>query len=362
MIKTVPIGLLSAALAIGSISCNKKSDEEVDETASIVYLPNVAVTAFNLKANSSVMARLDSVFFSIDLEKGVIFNADSLPKGSKIDKLVTNISYSSAITSATIIMEGGTTRNGTVDYIKNPGDSIDFTGNVQLEIATANEEMKKRYTIKVNVHQQEPDSLVWNETALTSLPSRMASPRNQKTVEFDGKAISLIEENNGSITLSSSDDLYSDSWTKKEISLPFIPEIRSMAAADDALYILDTDGNLFTSSDGTSWHDTGEDWQRIIGGYTDSVIGLKSGNSGMIYAQYPLKNLKEQAVDSEFPVTGHSNFVVHANKWTSSPVGFFCGGEKADGSLSEDTWAFDGSLWISLSKGGFPKLKGASLI
>ncbi|MDE6255192.1 MAG: hypothetical protein K2M39_03260, partial [Muribaculaceae bacterium] len=172
----IPMALISTVMVMGIASCNKKDDEAVDETATIVYLPNVAVTSFKLKANKDVMANLDSVFFTIDLEHGVIYNADSLPKGTAINKLVPNISYSSYITSASIIMKGGTTRNDTVDYVKNPGDSIDFTGNVSLVIATANDEMKKTYTLKVNVHQQEPDSLVWNEMAVAQLPSRMSSP------------------------------------------------------------------------------------------------------------------------------------------------------------------------------------------
>lgn len=356
------MALISAVMVMGIASCNKKDDEPVDETATIVYLPNVAVTSFKLKADKDVMAHLDSVFFTIDLEHSVIYNADSLPMGTAINKLVPNISYSSAITSASIIMKGGTTRNDTVDYIKNPGDSIDFTGNVSLVIATANEEMKKTYTLKVNVHKQQPDSLVWNEMAVAQLPSRMNNPRNQKTVAINGKAVALIEENDGSMTVSTSDDLYNNVWTKNTLSLPFQPEIRSLATSSSALYLLDNSGNLYSSSDGLSWNQTGEVWNKIIGGYGDTAIGLKTTSSGLYYAQYPLHNLEEKAVDGNFPVDGHSNFVVHSNKWTSSPVGFFCGGEKPDGSLSDAIWAFDGSNWIPLSEGNFPAVKGASLI
>ncbi|MDE6682903.1 MAG: hypothetical protein K2J87_05705, partial [Muribaculaceae bacterium] len=293
LLKLLPMALLSAVIAMGIASCNKKDDEPADEKETIVYLPNVAVTSFKLKANNSVMAHLDSVFFTIDLEHGVIYNADSLPKGTAINKLVTNISYSSAITSASIIMKGGTTRNDTVDYIKNPGDSIDFTGNVSLVIATAQEEMKKTYTLKVNVHQQDPDSLVWNEMALAQLPSRLAAPRNQKTVDKDGKAFSIIEENDGSITISTSDDLYNNVWTKTPVTLPFRPDIRSLASSSTSLYILDNAGILYTSADGLSWDSTGETWNKIIGGYGDTVIGLKTTSSGLVYAQYPLKNIEE---------------------------------------------------------------------
>ena len=355
------MALLAVVMASGIASCNKK-DDEPDEAESVIYLPNVAVTAFNLKANTKVMNKLDSVFFTIDVEHGVIFNADSLPVGAQVNKLVTNISYSSFVTSAKIIMEGGTTRNDTVDYMKNPGDSIDFTGNVHLVVATANDELKKTYTIKVNVHRQQPDSLAWGETAMATLPSRLANPVNQKTVNFKGNALALIEESDGSMTLSVSDDLYSNSWQKKAVTLPFAPDIRSMAAASDALYILDRTGALYTSIDGSAWTPTGEVWNKIIGGYSDSAIGLKTASDGLRYAQYPVKDIDAKIVDTDFPLDGFSNFEVYSNKWTTAPVGFFCGGEKADGTLSDAVWAFDGRNWITLASGGFPALKGASLV
>ncbi|MDE5808247.1 MAG: hypothetical protein K2H76_09025, partial [Muribaculaceae bacterium] len=113
LLNALPVALMAAVMASGIASCNKKTEEPEDETEKIVYLPNVAVTSFKLKANKDVMPKLDSVFFSVDLDHGVIFNADSLPVGAKVNKLVPSISYSSAITSALIIMEGGTTRNDT---------------------------------------------------------------------------------------------------------------------------------------------------------------------------------------------------------------------------------------------------------
>ncbi len=362
LLRLMPVALISAVMGMGIVSCNSKEEEPKDDANKITYLPNVAVTAFRLKADKDVMANLDSVFFSIDLEHGVIYNADSLPLGTKIDKLVANITYSSAVTSASVIMTGGKTRNDSIDYIKHPGDSIDFTGNVRLRLSTANNEMSKTYTVKVNVHKQEPDSLMWNEMALAALPSRLGSPRNQKTVDFNGKAVALIEENDGSTTISSSDDLYSNVWTKTQVSLPFTPDVRSFTASSEALYLLDTTGKLYTSADAISWTSTGEVWSKIIGGYKNSAIGLKTTAQGLFYSQYPLIELQERAVDADFPIDGASNFALHSNKWTSSPVGFFCGGLKADGSLSDAIWAFDGSVWVKLSEGEFPALKGASLI
>lgn len=351
--------LTAAALTLCAVACNEKTDD----TETYLTPDNVAVTAFSLNANDEVMANLDSVFFSIDLDHGVIFNADSLPVDTKIDKLVTSIKFSSYITKATLKMEDGSTRTGEVDYLTSPGDSIDFTGKVTLLLSTDEDRVAREYRIKVNVHKEKSDSLVWGDRAVSALPSRMANPRNQKSLDFNGKAVSLIEESDGSYTLAVSDNLFDNAaWTKQAVTLPFTPNVRSLCATSNALMILATDGKMYQSADGSSWTATSETWVTMLGAYLDTAIGLKNGANGLEYAQYPLKNLNVTEIDSDFPVSDYSNFVILTNKWTSSPVGFFAGGIKQDGTLSDATWAFDGSNWVKLTAGGIPAVKGASII
>lgn len=352
--------LLITAAAIAAVSCNEKSEVSDDDTYTSPY--NVAVTAFALNADDDIMEDLDSVFFSIDLEHGVIFNADSLPVGTKINKLVPSITYSSYVTGAVIKMEGGSTRTGEVDYTLAPSDSIDFTGKVTLTLSSSYGDNSKEYTIKINVHKQEADSILWGDRAMSKLPSRLSSPRNQKSMDFNGMAVSLIEESDGTYTYATSDDLYKGLWQKKQVVFPFTPEVRSLCATTDRLCILSDTGNLYESTDGTVWRSTGQQWTSMLGAYLDTALGLRIGPSGLEYCQYPQKDIIECAADPEFPISGHSNFVILANKWTTSPVGFFAGGITDDGTLSNVTWAFDGRNWIKLCQGGIPPIAGASII
>ncbi len=345
------------ALTVAMSSCNEKNNTDDEE---IIVMTNVAVTKFALKSNSEIMENLDSVYFSIDLDHGVIFNADSLPMGTKINKLVADITYSSLITEAKITMEDGDTRTGDIDYLKNPSDSIDFTGKVTLQLSYGT--MKKSYRLKVNVHKEKADSLIWDELKVRKLPSRMAAPRSQKSISYNDRAISLILENDGTYTFSTSTNLFDDQWTKKAISFDFVPDVRSLCATTEAIYLLSDSGTLYRSTDGTAWDAVSQGWAQILGSYTDSAVGLKSGSDGLSYAQYPAKNMSVAKADADFPVTGYSNLVTLVNKWTSSPVAFFVGGVKKDGALSNATWAFDGTNWIKLSEGGIPALKGASII
>ena len=228
------------------MACNSKSDpEEEEENVAVVNVANVAVTSFSLKSNSKVAAHLDSVFFSIDLEQGVIYNADSLPKGTKIDKLVPEIKYSDFIASAVIKVVNDSTT--TYDYYQHPNDTIDFRGDVTLSLATHNDDMKKDYRIKINVHQQDPDSLVWEEMAVTGLPSRQPNPVSMGMATLKDKVYCFILESAGVYTVSTTDNLYSGIWNKTPYNVNTIYRTETFTASSDSLYILDRDNHLFSS-------------------------------------------------------------------------------------------------------------------
>ena len=343
-------------LSAGLSACN--SDSSAKEIADV---PNVAVTSFSLRKVVGNSA-LDSVYFAIDLDNKVIYNADSLPKGTEINKLQVNIKYSADVDKAIINMTGGTTRTGEVDYTKEANDSIDFTGDVTLTLG-CNEGFEQTYRIKVNVHKQVPDSLSWDNVSIGKLPSRLGAPTAQKTVTHDEEAICLLRESDGTYTLSTTTEIENASWQKREIAFPFTPDVSSLSVTENgSLWILDTDGNLYQSTDRSAFTATGQRWTTLIGPYLNTVVGLEADGNTVRYAQYPLLELNAVEADPEFPRSESTNFVTLQNKWTLSPVAFFAGGVKADGHVSDDTWAFDGANWIKLCEGGIPALAGASII
>lgn len=320
------------------------------------------VTGFSLNADTKNPG-LDSVYFSIDLQRGIIFNADSLRKGVKIDKVVATITFNSVVSEAVIEMTGGETREGEINYQENPTDSIDFTGNVRLRVKAANNTISTTYDIKVNVHNVDPDILTWDTQATAKLPSRLSDPLEQKTVGLGEKAVTLVKESDGTYTLSDCADLETYSWNKRQVTFPFTPQVGTLTATDSELFILAADGTLYQGgADGSAWTSTGERWSAMTGGYVSTVIGLKESGGKTVFAQYPQTNLNVKEIPEDFPIGGTSNFVTLNNKWTYSPVGFMAGGSLADGTLSNDTWAFDGSEWVKLSEGGLPGVKGASVI
>ena len=355
---TIGLGVLVAAAGAVS-SCNKDSD-------SLSYQDpvNLAVTEFTLDADDDNPG-LDSVYFSIDLERRIIFNADSLRKGTRVNKVVPKITFSGEVSEAVIVMSGGSTREGEVDFRENPTDSIDFTGDVTLRVKAAGGTIGTEYRIKVNVHKLDTDTLVWHDIDYMGISTRLPQPRAMKTVQCGDKVVSLVEENDGTFSRSEPVSLTDFTWNVSQVSLPFAPDVRTLAASGQTLWVLDKQKHLWKGdADMTHWTDTGEIWTALIGTYNDTAIGLKAVSSMDYFAQYPLEDLNVKEAPVDFPIEGYSNFVTLTNKWTSSPVAFFTGGRIVDRDkpLSNATWAFDGSEWIKLSDGGIPALEGSSII
>lgn len=357
---TLPFFACLMLLAGTFSSCNEKTESATEST----YMPSstAAVTGFSLKAMSKVAANLDSVFFSIDLNKGVIFNADSLPVGTNIEKLIPNITYTSSASVVKLIQTGGK-KEGEIDYKENPTDTVDFSGKVVLSITAEDNTTTRTYDIKVNVHQCEPDTLVWDRLAVTPMPSRLGDPVEQKTVQFNDRTYSLISEKDGSFTLSVATDIIEGIWDKKTPSLDFDPQVRTMTALPQYLCILDKAGVLHYSTDGVVWNNTGVVWTNIIGAYGDALLGMRADGGKLVHTSWPADSgISEMDVKSDFPVAGYSDFVQFSNRWTTLPIGFMTGGRLADGSMTEKTWGFDGDHWEVLSENMVPKLTGTALI
>ena len=112
--------LCIAALFLSGISCNSTEDDVISYTVS----ESVRVSGFSLAANDSVLAHLDTIFFTIDLNKGQIYNADSLPVGTDVSSLIANISFDNVAQAKIYMDKGDPAKNDTIDYIANPTDSI----------------------------------------------------------------------------------------------------------------------------------------------------------------------------------------------------------------------------------------------
>ena len=353
--------LLGASLALSA--CNSKEDPAGSNQYVYVEDSNASITAFKIKADNKILRGLDTVYFSIDLDRGLIYNADSLPKGTRITDLIPVITYPTSVSGATIEMTGGTKRDGQIDYKEHPNDSVDFTGRVKLTLTTY-AGTTKAYDLKVNVHTTEPDTLCWGETAVSKLPSRLENPKVQRTVKWGEKVVTLIQENNDTYTFASTTDPGAQKWEKSPVTFGFTPDVRSMTACGDLLYMRASDDMVYASQNGTTWMTMHQPMHSILGEYDGQVLGIRRNPDGAYYITTlgATNGYYDGPTPEGFPVEGFTNMYSYKSIWMASPICVLAGGVTADGRVSSAVWAFDGNNWAKLSEGKIPAVQGATLV
>lgn len=336
------------ALGAASLStlsaCNKSSDDDEDEAipSSVGAYSSTLVSSFSIKANYKILANLDSVFFSIDQVSAQIYNADSLPCGTDVRKLVVNIGTPSTCSAAQLIFPSRFTGQDTVvDYLKNPTDSINFSkGPVMLRITASNGDDERSYQVKVNVHALKADSLQWT-VEQQALPGSLAATA-QHSVEFNGKYFSLATAA-GRAELSVAENPLVGPWETTPIELPTAADVNTLRASADYLYLL-ANGRLWRSEDGLTWADTGSfGWTWLYGAVGEQLVGVNNGK----WLTYPGNVTGD--IPAEMPVSETSLLWSYSDAWFITPQAIMLGGVKADGSLSDSAWGFDGTAWMRLN-------------
>ena len=352
------LALLSlSAVAAGAFfaGCNSSYDNSIQEDMAA----DVIVSSFSLTKDDSVLANLDTVFFSIDLQRGRIFNADSLPYGTRIDKLVPVITFHQGASAVNLTVKKADGTDTVYNYVTNSTDSIDFSnGPVKMAVTSLFNSFTYNYSIEVNVHKLPSDTLVWTKAEYSSLPGN-AAVTAQKTVMTDGNVLCVTTDGSKFMLNKTTDP--NKSWTSSVVSMPSGADVRSFNADGDTYYIL-AGGALYRSTNaGGSWSSTGVRMNHIYGIYQGRVIGTGNAAGAWQIVEYP--QAQAQAMPEGMPVSGTSQPVLFTFPMGDSPQMVVVGGRTADGSLTNGTWAFDGSNWAKISTTPVPKaLTGMTLV
>ena len=358
MTNRFPLYLLISLLFAGMFSaCN----EDIQQVVTVNDDVNCEVSSFSLKRDDSILTRLDSVYFAIDLVRAEIFNADSLPVGTRTSAMLVNIGTESASACNLTFRVHGTDRDTTVNFIENPNDSINFAdGPVKMEIVSRNGTARRTYQVRVNVHKSVPDTLTWDEKAARTLPTALTpgALKAQKTVMFDDKPYCFTTDGE-SVSLAVIDDAFNMTYSAERVTLPAGAIVGSIEATTSALYCNDADGNLYTSADGRTWTATGVKMTYLYGGYGDRLLGALKTADGWMHVTYPATDVK--AVPAGCPVGGASDIVQFTSKWNITPTAVIIGGVDADGKTTGHAWAYDGTNWGRLSNNPMPAAWGVAM-
>ncbi len=362
--------LLTIVVLLSSLapftSCNKSKDDDDVYTYS-TSTQTTLVRAFGLQADAEVLASLDSVHFTIDYEKGLIYNADSLPVGTDISGLKVTVEFLNTVSSAVFNITGATSQaDTTIEYTPAMSKKLDFTGKTVLTVTSQDKSQVKDYEIKVLVHKVNPDLLVWPQEWRRDLPGYQSDAIGHKAVKQADELYRIMVYDGQECELLTASSPNQGTWDRQIIDLPFVPKVASFTAADEALFILAQDGTLYTSVDGMDWTSCGVTWHSVLGAYDGRLLGIMAGTDGIYYHdEYPRSDgFICSLVEDGFPVSHSSSMIQTDNTWTVNQQAMIVGGYDSEGNLLSDVWGYDGIHWGKINNShshSLPALADATL-
>ena len=258
------------------------SDTEYETTASNkCYISKVSFNSFrkklSIKASDGVT---DSTYYStysasnwiftIDNKALFIENRDSLPCNTDLSRVVMNLSYVGGV--AYYKSSDAWDDDPWVSY--NSEDSIDLRKPLFIKvIATDNTERK--YTLRINVHTQEGDSLHWN-TVETS--SAISGEYPMKAIAWE-EQMGVLTNNGGALLWSAHDNANSGAWSEQVTNLPLTTDVYSLTKNSQSLFVNTTDGEIYSSTDGTSWSLLSQKQGHRLIGISNSKIYVLDGQN-----------------------------------------------------------------------------------
>ncbi len=277
---------------------------------------------------------------------GTIYNPDSLPFGTKVNRLFPKLDVQS--TNGKFYFD---------DVIwDEKTDSVDFTNTVVLKNTSYDERYTKKYGVNVSVHKVNPDSMV-----LETLPASLPAPTGINKLISAGSVFLdySLDAVKGFNVYASSDTMRS--WSQKSVTgLVSDMNLSSVCLINDKSFALSASHSLFSSDNGWDWIgrspvDKNGNPVTLIQLYgsiafpndtiPDILSGLLIGASGDTCFARSSDGLiweKGQPVKLDFPSSGFG--LVRSESVTKSQSLTIAGGVTFKGDLAKTVWSTDNGL------------------
>lgn len=270
--------LLSAGLSLSSCLSS-------DDDTNIEYTHDTAITAFSLGTmNRYYLGKTsdgtkDSTYattiagsnykFYIDQAAGKIYNADSLPVGTKISAALASITAKQSSPLLWVLKDKD--NKDSLAYYSS-SDSVDFSKPKEIRVYNNDYSAYRTYTITVNVHKEGPDSFVWHSLAAQN--GDLAALAGMKAVSA-GNCVYVFGKSNG-VT-----KIFKTGLNGGAFGNPLTPNValgedayKSAIAKNGKLYILNN-GAVLKSDDAVNWESVTTD---------ASLLQLIGASSNYLYA------------------------------------------------------------------------------
>ncbi|MBR6285921.1 MAG: hypothetical protein IKR18_02870 [Bacteroidaceae bacterium] len=237
--------ILALIITLTSLSSCLKNDDVTDYSDYYeCALSSFAFQDISMKKHTTSSTGTDSTYtetvkssqhkFTIDQLNHLVYNVDSLPYGTDISRVLTNVYGSGIVTYV----------KDSIIYTYNSTDSIDFTKVSLFRVYSYNSKAYQDYTVKVNVCTSDNDQIVWNK-----LTTGFAGVNfeKQKAIEI-GNKVAVYGVENGKTYVTTTTD--GTEWSPlAEIANA---DYESATSFNSKAYIL-VGKKLYTSTDGVNF-------------------------------------------------------------------------------------------------------------
>ena len=337
-------------LIIGGIlsmfsSCLGSDSYETEEW----MLHNAQIASFHLSCDSII--GLDSVKFTIDQVNSLIYNKDSMPFGTVIGfKVLVDMELDNPYGVNNIMM----IEQATGDTVQTITDSVDFSAPVTIIVTAYDGVMKKTYEAQLNVHQVNPDTLVWERVA-DILPGKTF--QDMKVLQYNDAYYMYVVENN-QYQLYRTNNMID--WERLDLSgFPEHAKLSQMTLLADEWVVLSDDGVLYYSDNGREWTpaEMGVPVKAVLGylhestitGRKDVLCCIAGIDSVLNYVTIDKQRIMKQGeeVGEDFPLSGFGQFQYETMYY---PRLVIAAGRDSKDMLSNKAYAtMDGLIWAPLS-------------
>ena len=315
MKKKLALYLVSAVLLLANHSCG------FDEAESVTLSPYAMLQSFkigNIRSNyptftsegeDTIEAKTisgSSFPFTINQMSGEVFNVDSLPYATSLEKLVIKTSLSGYAKLYVDSLDS-------YEFFSD-SDSLDFTTPRKMRVTSADGNYVRDYTVTVNVHRVDPELMVWNsyEALDAFTPSRV--------VEFNG-GMCVFGNVGGQMSVALSPLAGVPEWNVQSlVGLPSAANLSTVHSFNGVLFVVAGDG-LYKSADAITWElayaaegllaivvasaDSGEMLVATADKLLSTIDGVSFTAAGDVPAGFPLYGVSI----ASYPLNHNSNFV-----------------------------------------------------
>ncbi len=328
---------------------------------------NPSFVSLSFSENDSIPNLEDAVFtleWDETLNDSIIVNLDSLPYQTRIDSVFPKFSFKS--TSGAFLTLRDSVGTGLDTVIITGTDTIDFSRVLSVTNTAQDEEAKRTYPIKVNVHKVQTELYVWNKTVdqlYTQTASMQKALNRNDTIFFyasSGVNNYLYIKKTG------------QNWKQEAVSgLPLFSNLMTMAMFKNKFYMIDDSVNIYASSDGFIWKKelNSENYKfmsflyELDGKFWAIINSVVDNKNRFAYTTTGDKWYITAEIPANFPVGGFAALSFYSR--TKKPKAVVLGGYTADGKILNNVWSTEnGSYWIDFTVENvtLDSLAGASII